>query len=65
MLVSKPFGNLKFPKVLYIYCFPYNAIKMVKKQKIKCNEKLWDDIDDHMKDPEYIKAAYEFIRLTS
>jgi|TARA_Y100000294_G_C8238166_1_gene209633 hypothetical protein len=38
---------------------------MVKKQKIKCNEKLWDDIDDHMKDPEYIKAAYEFIRLTS
>ena len=27
----------------------------------KCNKKVWKDIEEHTKDPEYVKAVYEFI----
>ena len=26
---------------------------------------VWDEIEEHMKDPNFVKAAYEFIRLTT
>jgi len=30
------------------------------KQK-KCDNRVWDDIEENMKNPEYVRAAYEFI----
>ena len=40
------------------------TIKMEKK-KNKCNETVWDKVEKHMKNPDYVKEVYEFIRLTS
>ncbi len=34
--------------------------------KLKCRDKdIWKKIEEAQKDPEYIRAAYEFIRLTT
>jgi len=27
----------------------------------KCDQELWKEIDENMKNPEYVKAVYEFI----
>jgi hypothetical protein len=32
---------------------------MVKKQR--CDQEVWKEIEENMKNPEYVKAAYEFI----
>lgn len=38
----------------------------MKPKKIICEEQdTWERIEEHMKDPDYIKAVYEFIRQTS
>jgi len=29
--------------------------------KQKCDKEVWERIEENMKNPEYVKAAYEFI----
>ncbi len=36
---------------------------MTRKQIVK--KDIWERIKEHQKNPEYIRAAYEFIRLTT
>gem|GEM_PF-3104357 len=35
---------------------------MVKKTSKKQREKFWAELKEHQKDPEFIRAAYEFVR---
>ena len=35
------------------------------KTKTSAKKDIWEQIKEHQKDPEYIRAAYEFIRLTT
>ena len=42
-----------------------NFIHIMKAKKQKNRKDVWDEIEEHMKDPEYVRAAYEFIRLTT
>lgn len=30
-----------------------------------CKKDFWKEIKEHQKDPEFIRAAYEFVRLTT
>ncbi len=36
----------------------------MKSEKQKTKD-VWDEIEEHMKDPNFVRAAYEFIRLTT
>ena len=36
----------------------------MKMKKPKKND-VWDEIEQNMKDPDFVRAAYEFIRLTT
>ena len=37
----------------------------MKIKKSKKHKDIWDEIKEHMKDPNFVRAAYEFIRLTT
>ena len=43
----------------------YNSDFMGKRNRRKELEKVCKEIEENMKDPEYVKAVYEFIRATS
>lgn len=37
----------------------------MKSKKPKKYNDIWDEIEERMKDPDFVRAAYEFIRLTT
>ncbi len=37
---------------------------MAQKKK-ECTQKIWERIEENVKNPDYVKAVYEFIRVTS
>ena len=43
----------------------FDCIAYMKTKKPKQHKDVWDEIEEHMKDPDFVRAAYEFIRLTT
>jgi len=37
----------------------------MKVKKAKKQQDVWNEIDESMKNPDFVRAAYEFIRLTT
>lgn len=35
------------------------------KAKKSKKKDIWDEIEEHMKDPNFVKAVHEFIRITT
>ena len=46
------------------FIYPISCIIIMKTKKPK-NHDVWDEIEERMKDPDFVRAAYEFIRLTT